>query len=122
MKISYTHLLEEFREAFQAIAARHEAKIEKLVKRYAPDLVHLHGFFEKHPRKREHTFSLTLALPTGQLHSSAKGSDVHASAKMAFAELEQQLKKHQSRLRKDYEWKRKRPHRPRAGQEASAAD
>jgi len=28
---------------------------------------------------------------------------------MAFSDLETQLKKHQSLLRKDYQWKRKRP-------------
>jgi len=35
---------------------------------------------------------------------------VRASCKKAFSELEVQVKKHQERLRKDYEWKRKRPH------------
>jgi hypothetical protein len=30
------------------------------------------------------------------------------SARKAFVDLEKQIKKHQARLRKDYEWKRKR--------------
>jgi hypothetical protein len=34
---------------------------------------------------------------------------VLAGAKMAFSELCAQVKKHQALLRKDYEWKRKRP-------------
>jgi hypothetical protein len=34
---------------------------------------------------------------------------VLASVKVAFAELCAQCKKHQALLRKDYEWKRKRP-------------
>lgn len=122
MKISYSYSLEEFREAFQAIAARHEAKIEKLLKRYSPDLVHLHGCFEKHSRKREHAFSLTLSLPTGKLHATATESEVRLSAKKAFSDLEKQLKKHQSLLRKDYEWKRKRPLSGGTDHGATAAD
>jgi hypothetical protein len=34
---------------------------------------------------------------------------VRTSCKKAFAELVAQVKKHQAKLRKDYEWKRKRP-------------
>jgi ribosome-associated translation inhibitor RaiA len=33
---------------------------------------------------------------------------VRLSIKQAFAEIERQVKKHQSRLRRDYQWKRKR--------------
>jgi len=48
-------------------------------------------------------------LPTGSLHATGAGKNVRASCKMAFSDLETQLKKHQSLLRKDYQWKRKRP-------------
>jgi hypothetical protein len=34
---------------------------------------------------------------------------VRASVKQAFSEVEAQIKKHKALLRKDYEWKRKRP-------------
>jgi ribosome-associated translation inhibitor RaiA len=51
-----------------------------------------------------------LSLPTGTLHATAASTSVRSSCKKAFTELEAQVKKHQSRLRKDYEWKRKRPH------------
>jgi len=47
-------------------------------------------------------------LPTGTLHATGVGDNIRAACKKAFAELEVQVKKHQSRLRKDYEWKRKR--------------
>jgi len=33
---------------------------------------------------------------------------VRTSCKKAFSDLEAQVKKHQEKLRKDYEWKRKR--------------
>ena len=32
------------------------SKLEKLLKRYAPDLVQLHGDIEKHPRKESYSF------------------------------------------------------------------
>ncbi len=108
MKISVSYKHSELREPVEAEAARYLSKLGKLLKSYAPDLVQLHGSFEKHPRKVEYTFSLNLSLPTGTLHSTGIGPDVRLSVKKAFAELEGQVKKHQSKLRRDYQWKRKR--------------
>jgi ribosomal subunit interface protein len=108
MKITYSHLEQQFRQAVEVESKRHIEKLNRLLKRYAPDLVVLHGSLEKTPRKTEYTFSLNLTLPTGTLHASAAGTDVRGSAKAAFAELESQVKKHQEKLRKDYVWKRKR--------------
>lgn len=109
MKISFTCKHTELRAAVEGEIERHVPKLERLLKRYAPDLCQLHGSFDKHPRKTEYTLSLTLSLPTGTLHTSGQGPDVRTGVKQAFVELETQLKKHQSKLRKDYEWKRKRP-------------
>ncbi len=108
MKIIYSHIEPEFRQAVERESQRHIEKLNRLLKRYAPDLVVLHGSLEKTPRKTEYTFSVNLTLPTGTLHASAAGADVRSSAKAAFAELESQVKKHQEKLRKDYVWKRKR--------------
>jgi ribosome-associated translation inhibitor RaiA len=108
MKISVSYRHSELREPLEAEAVRYLGKLGKLLKSYAPDLVQLHGSFEKHPRKVEYTFSLNLSLPTGTLHSTGIAPDVRLSVKKAFAELEGQVKKHQSKLRKDYQWKRKR--------------
>ena len=85
------------------------AKLEKLLKRYAPDLVQLHGVIENRLRKQEYVFTVNLSLPTGTLHATGEAANVRASVKMAFEEIEAQVKKHQALLRKDYEWKRKRP-------------
>src|ERR1700704_4857940 len=90
--------------------ARHIEKLTRLLKSYEPDLVQLHGGFSKNPHNQEHSFSINLSLPTGTLHATGVGGNIRAACKKAFAELEVQVKKHQSRLRKDYEWKRKRPH------------
>ena len=108
MKISISYRHVETPQALEPAFRRHIAKIEKLLKTYDPDLVQLHGGFEKQPHRAEYSFSVNLSLPTGTLHANGTGPDPTASARKAFVELEKQIKKHQSRLRKDYEWKRKR--------------
>jgi len=100
---------EEWREPVEKEVQRQAAKLEKLLKRYAPDLVQLHGDIEKHARKESYTFTIKLSLPTGTLHATGEGSDVLGSVKTSFSEICTQCKKHQALLRKDYEWKRKRP-------------
>lgn len=85
------------------------AKLNVLLKSYKPDLVQLHAVFAKLPRKDDHTLALNLVLPTGTLHATASNEHLGACCKKAFSELASQVKKHKSLLRKDYEWKRKRP-------------
>ena len=110
MKLSISHKLEEWRDPIEEETRRHVMKMGKLLKRYAPDLVQLHGSIEKRARKPEYLFSLNLSLPTGTLHAIGEAADVRACVKAAFAEIEAQIKKHVALLRKEYEWKRKRPH------------
>jgi ribosomal subunit interface protein len=109
MKISYSHVHDEIHREIDDEAKSHLEKLERLLKRYDPDLVQLHGSLEKQAHKDDLKFSLSLnlTLPTGTLHATGEGSDVRASAKAAFAEIEAQVKKHQQKLRKGYVWKRK---------------
>lgn len=109
MKLTIRNAHEEWREPVEKEANRQADKLGKMLKRYAPDLVLLHGDIEKHARKESYTFTVNLSLPTGTLHATGEGADVLASVKTAFAEICAQVKKHQALLRKDYEWKRKRP-------------
>ena len=109
MKLTIRHAQEEWREPVEKETLRQRIKLEKLLKRYSPDLVKLHADIKKHPRKASYLFSVNLSLPTGALHATGEGFDVLACVKAAFAELCAQVKKHQALLRKDYEWKRKRP-------------
>ena len=109
MKLTIRYAHEEWREPVEKETQRQAAKLEKLLKRYDPDLVQLHANIEKRARKESYTFILNLSLPSGTLHATGEGSDVLASVKEAFAEVIAQCKKHQALLRKDYEWKRKRP-------------
>jgi ribosomal subunit interface protein len=106
INISYRHI--ESTQAIESALNRHLSKIQKLLKSYQPDLVQLHGGFEKQPHRAEYIFSANLSLPTGTLHANGEGPDAATSTRKAFVELEKQIKKHQARLRKDYEWKRKR--------------
>jgi len=108
-KLTIRHAHQEWREPLEKETQRQAAKLNKLLKRYSPDLVKLHGDIGKHPRKESYTFTVNLSLPTGSLHATGEGADVLASVKAAFAEICAQCKKHQALLRKDYEWKRKRP-------------
>jgi ribosome-associated translation inhibitor RaiA len=109
MKTSFSHIRADLRQAVERVAGHHQQKLEKLLKRFAPDLVQLHGGLEQRPRKSDFSFSLNLALPTGTLHATGIAPDASSSVRAAFVELEGQLKKHKEKLRKDYEWKRKRP-------------
>jgi len=105
------HQLQAYRVAqtVEVEVERHVSKLGKLLQSYSPDLVQLHGAFSKTPRTDENSCSLNLSLPTGTLHVTGTGATVRACCKKAFSELEAQVKKHQAKLRKDYEWKRKRP-------------
>ena len=110
MKITYSHIEPEFQEAIEHETERHAQKLNRLLKHYAADVVHLHGSLEKTPRKTEFNFSVNLNIPTGTLHATGVGADALGSAKAAFAELEKQVKKHQAKLRKDYVWKKEARH------------
>jgi ribosome-associated translation inhibitor RaiA len=107
LSISYKHV--EGQKPVEAEVERHVGKLGKLLQSYSPDLVQLHGSFAKNLRTDEYSCTLNLSLPTGTLHAIGSGANVRASCKKAFSELEAQVKKHQAKLRKDYEWKRKRP-------------
>jgi ribosomal subunit interface protein len=105
LSINYKHV--DSHEAVETQATRAIEKLSRLLKCYEPDLVQFHGVFSQNPHKEEHSFSLTLSLPTGAMHATGTGENVRAACKQAFTELETQVKKHQSRLRHDHEWKRK---------------
>jgi ribosome-associated translation inhibitor RaiA len=109
MKISFSHIRADLRSSIEKVSGHHLEKLEKLLKKFAPDLVQLHGGLEEKPRKSNFSFSLNLALPTGTLHATGIAPDAQSSVRAAFCELESQLKKHKDKLRRDYEWKRKRP-------------
>ncbi len=122
MNVTYSQIEAEVRESIDKECARHIEKLNRLLKRYDPDLVQLHCTLEKTPHRIEFAFSLNLTLPTGSLQATGRGSDARAGAKVAFAEIEGRVKKHQAKLRKDYIWKRKRPRGALKPGEVTSAD
>lgn len=107
LSISYKHVVAH--EDAEIETARSVKKLARLLKSYEPDLVQLRGVLSRNRHSEELSFSLNLSLPTGTLHSTGVGQHARACCKQAFSELEVQVKKHQSLLRRDYQWKRKRP-------------
>ena len=108
MNISISYKYVKSHQPVEEEIGRYAGKLSKLLKCYASDAVRIHGVFARNLHNNEHSFSLNLKLPTGTLHATGTGSGVRASCKRAFRDLEQQVKKHQARLRKDHAWKRKR--------------
>ena len=94
--------------AVEELVQRHLNKLSKLLKTYKPELIHLHGTFDRNSHKSEYYLSLNLGLPSGQIHCTGQGQDLPVAVRNAFAELRRQFKKHMEKLRGDYEWKRKR--------------
>ena len=72
---------------------RHTDKLNRILKRYDPDLVRLHESLKKALIETEYKFSVNLTLPTGTMHATGVGHDPLGSAKAAFAELERQVTK-----------------------------
>lgn len=108
MKISFNYRQADVREDAEKEVDIHARRLEKFLKRFSPDLVQLHGAFERVPHKNSIALSLNLSLPTGTLHATGEAGDAVGSIRVAFSEVLAQLKKHMGKLRKDYQWKRKR--------------
>jgi ribosomal subunit interface protein len=107
VSISYKHV--DTQKPVEVEVTRRLDKLNRLLKSYEPDLVQIKGVFSKNQRTEEQSLILTLSLPTGTLHATGNGKNVLAGCKKAFSEIEMQIKKHQSLLRREHEWKRKRP-------------
>jgi ribosomal subunit interface protein len=109
MKTAISYKNVEAPSAVEPAVQRHIEKIAVLLKSYDPDLVQLHGSFERHSKQSSYAFDVSVSLPSGTLHATGEAADAVTSARKGFSELEAQIKKHQARLRKEYAWKRKRP-------------
>ena len=110
VSISYKHV--ESQPVVANEVMRRLDKLGKLLRSYEPDLIQIKGVFSTNPRTEEQSLALTLSLPTGTLRATGNGKNVLAGCKQAFSDLESQIKKPQSLVRREHEWKRKRP--PRA--------
>jgi ribosomal subunit interface protein len=107
VSISYKHV--DSQKPVEMEVTRRLDKLNRLLRSYEPDLVQVKGVFSRNQRTEEQALVLTVSLPTGTLHATGNGKNVLAGCKKAFSEIEMQIKKHQSLLRREHEWKRKRP-------------
>jgi ribosome-associated translation inhibitor RaiA len=121
LKTSFSYKQVELREQMEKEVSLNTKRLEKFLKRFSPDLVQLHGAFERIPHRNSFALSLNLSLPTATLHATGEGSDAAGSVRAAFTEVITQLKKHMGKLRKDYEWKRKRSRRLSAADRSLAS-
>jgi ribosomal subunit interface protein len=114
MNVSFSYRHVDSQQAVAIEVTRRLDKLSRLLKSYQPDLVQLKGVFSRNHRTDEQSLALTLSLPTGTLHAMGNGRNILAGCKKAFSDIESQVKKHQSLLRREHEWKRKRQSRPSA--------
>lgn len=76
----------------------HIQKLNRRLRAFKPDLVHLHAVLEHAPRQGLCT-TLNLRLPSGQMAAQSTSSTASASLRAAFVDLLGQLTKHKDLLR-----------------------
>src|SRR3989304_5517266 len=81
----------------------HVRKLDRLLVRFSPDLVHLHGGVELSAPTQGPLCSLNLWLPTGRLHASERGRALSTVVRASFDHLLEQVKKHVQVLRREGE-------------------
>ncbi|WP_333842869.1 sigma-70 family RNA polymerase sigma factor [Pelomicrobium sp.] len=104
--LSYHHLGEPSRPRLQQMFSEQAAEVERRLKDFSPDLVHLEGRIEKNPNHALYRAGLRLKLPSTVLSVVEEGRDLPAVLAEAFEELLRRTDKHLARLRREALWKR----------------
>src|ERR1041385_4157035 len=87
------------------VILQHVEKLQRRLKVFSPDLVHLHGTVDCGAGpKIGCEVTLNLRLPTGQIAAQDSGTNAQAALKKTFAELISQLNKHKGLLRSEHKW------------------
>ena len=111
MQVHFSYHQGSPHDQLEKIINGHVQKLDQLLVRFSPDLVHLHGTIDFGGSKKGMECSLSLWLPTARLNTKENGKngkDVAVCMRTAFEHLEEQVKKHKEVLRREGEWKRKR--------------
>ncbi len=82
-------------------------KLEKHLKHFPPDAVHLHIALERHPKKEYHTAALTLRVPSNILRSEKSSPDLIKAIDDAVKALLRELELLKAELRRETFWKRR---------------
>ncbi len=96
---SYKHTAKS--DDLEKLLQRRVDKINRLLPKFAPDLVSLHGTLELRTAREGFATSLNLRLPIGQIYSAERGSTAPVSIRAAFDDLERQLQREKELLRGD---------------------
>ncbi|MSO20573.1 MAG: hypothetical protein EXQ56_08945 [Acidobacteria bacterium] len=89
-------------------------KLNKYLKHFEPDLVHLHGVLEYNSAKDIPTCSLNLSLPSAVLHAKETDDSILSALQECFKDLLRQVNKHKASLRREATWHRHPPLKVRA--------
>jgi hypothetical protein len=107
IELSFHHVSRDSR--IDKTIASNVRKLEKLLSRFSPDLVRLHGQLEFNAPHQGAVCSLNLWLPTGTLSFRHEG-DTHLTAVQdCFKHLIEQVKKHKAFVRREGAWQREAP-------------
>jgi ribosomal subunit interface protein len=83
------------------------SKLERHLKHFPPDTVHLHISLEQNPKMAHHTAALTLRVPSNILRSEKSAPDVIKAFDDTVKALPRELESLKAELRRDTFWKRK---------------
>lgn len=74
-------------------------KLQKYLRIFRPELVHLKGTIEENSTREGIVVSLNLRLPSGQIATHEHADNATSAIKLAFEALTDQLKRHKAQLR-----------------------
>jgi ribosomal subunit interface protein len=81
-------------------------KLERHLKHFPPDTVHLQIMLGRQPKKSLHTVALNLRVPSNILHSEKSSTDVIKAFDDAVDALLREVESLKARLRRERLWKR----------------
>lgn len=83
------------------------SKLERHLKHFPPETVHLHIRLERNPKNEQYTAALTLRVPSNIIHSEKSGKDVVKVFNQSVDALFENLNSLKAELRREIYWKRK---------------
>lgn len=102
---------EEHKQSARALWDKKHDRIERLLKRYDPELCELHLTLYYHENRNFWELRAVLYLPTGTLAAHETKGTMHDVINIVADELAREIKRHKELVRKDYLYRRRRKQR-----------
>ncbi len=113
IKLHFTTRRWELTEADRKVLQHHLEKLERQLRHFDPDAVDLYLDVERHPRRDEYLGSVRLFIFNEALPAKRNAAPTpRAFLNRAFQDLEEQLARFKSKLRREYTHERKRQSMP----------